>query len=93
MHSFTISPDDYNSTIQETIDQAKSLGMTYEIIKPSFLHSIFKSSNSQISKSPKIRIHPHGFTTEERTHSLMLFFHFLGRSKAIHHTTQSPSNE
>lgn len=88
-----IIPSDYNLTSNEIITQAKNLGMTYEIIKPSFLHSIFKSSNSQISKSPKIRIHPHGFTPEERTHSLMLFFHFLGRSKAIHPTTQSISNE
>lgn len=93
MHSFTIIPSDYNSTPTEIITQAKNLGMSYEIIKPSFLRSIFKSSNSQIFKSPNICIHPHGLTDEQRLHSLMLFFHFLGKSKSIHPMTQSSSNE
>ena len=80
-----ILPSNYNSSPDEIINQAKNLGMSYEIIKPSWFQLLFRKNSVTEREAVEVRIHihPHGLNDEQRLHSLMFFFHCLGTSK--HH--------
>lgn len=88
-----INPSHYNCTDAEIIEIANNLALSPEVVRqPLFKKIFYKSTPCNKKSETQIRLHPHGQTADERTHSLMLFFHFLGRSKRILNISNNQNN-